>query len=147
MLCYLVTNSILCSGFITRLTKPLPDHGIDTYIQHERGEWSSLSNAPLSIKKFPVFSPGTAYQFCRVPELLLEAHHHWPDSIGPQNIERSFPIKRVVCLLQIHKILIEQALIAPSQTLSKLCLDPGRPHSPPWKSTMAMEPIMKLDQF
>jgi hypothetical protein len=75
--------------------------------------------------------------------MLLEVQHPWPNSIGCQNLKRLLPIKRVVGLLQIYIDLLERALVAPGQALSKLSLDCGHPHSPPRKS--AMEVIMELD--
>ncbi len=113
-------------GFFTkRLVEPLPDYGINSHIEHERGERTPLCNAPFSAKRLPVIAPGPGHQFCRIPEMLLESQHLWPDSIVRQNIERLFPIKRIVCLLQINIDLIEWALITPGQALVELGLDCG----------------------
>jgi hypothetical protein len=84
-----------------------------------------------------------ADQSSRLPELLLEGKQLRPHPIGRQNLERSLPIKRVVCLLQIYIDLVEQALVAPGQALVELGLNRDGPRSPPWKS--AMEAIMEPD--
>jgi hypothetical protein len=110
---HLVANSVLCNVCVKSLTNPLPVYGIGTHIKHERGECSPLGNTLLGIKRLPIITPGMAHQFCCVPEMLLEAQHPWPDSIGCQNIKLLLPIKRIVCLLQIYMYLIEWALIAP----------------------------------
>ena len=52
-----------CSVFAKRLTKSLLDYSIDTHIKHKRGEWAPVSNAPLSITRLPVITPGAAHQF------------------------------------------------------------------------------------
>ncbi len=111
--------------FTKRLVEPLPDYGINTHIEHERGEWTPLGNAPLGAKRLPVITPSPAHQFSRIPEMFLESQHPWPDSIGRQDIERSFPIKLIICLLQINIDLVKRALIAPAQALVELGLDRG----------------------
>jgi hypothetical protein len=75
--------------------------------------------------------------------MLLEGEQLRPHPIGRQNLERSLPIKRVICLLQIYIDLVERALVASGQALVELGLDRGGPRSPLWKS--AMEAIMELD--
>ncbi len=54
---YMIPKPIAGSFFTKRLVEPFPDYGINTHVEHERGEQTLLRNAPSSTKRLPVISP------------------------------------------------------------------------------------------
>ncbi len=107
----------MCGLFVYPPPKPLPYHCINTPIEHEAGEWATLSDAPGGPKRFPKTTPSSTDHLRLIPEHCLEAQEFGTYPIPSHDGKALLLVQMVICLPQVDKDLMQRLLLHPCQLL------------------------------